>query len=270
MRSTLVAVLTIALPAELAAQDRPTSSDWSVNLGGAAVVAPRYPGSDEYRVLPFPMTQVTYNSRIFLGPSAGGPGGAIGVYAIRTTRVGLAAEAGISDSRPESRADALAGMADRDLVATAGASLTYRAGLLEGLVAVSRGLNDGAGFLGTTRVSVSRRLARTIATAGIGATFADARQMRRDFGVTESEASLRQALIDAGDDRLHRDDGIAYRPEGGLRQVGASASLMYLLSPRWSLIGFGGVDRLSDEAAASPLVRRREQFSGGLGLGYRL
>jgi outer membrane scaffolding protein for murein synthesis (MipA/OmpV family) len=30
------------------------------------------------------------------------------------------------------------------------------------------------------------------------------------------------------------------------------------------------VDRLSDEAADSPLVRRREQFMGGLGLGYRL
>jgi outer membrane scaffolding protein for murein synthesis (MipA/OmpV family) len=44
---------------------------------------------------------------------------------------------------------------------------------------------------------------------------------------------------------------------------------MYILSPRWALLGFGGVDRLSDEAAASPLVRRREQVTGGIGLGYR-
>jgi outer membrane scaffolding protein for murein synthesis (MipA/OmpV family) len=35
-------------------------------------------------------------------------------------------------------------------------------------------------------------------------------------------------------------------------------------------MGFAGVERLSNEAAASPLVRRREQFAGGLGLGFRL
>jgi len=45
---------------------------------------------------------------------------------------------------------------------------------------------------------------------------------------------------------------------------------MYPVSQRWSVIGFGGVDRLSDEAADSPLVRRREQFMGGVGLGFRL
>ncbi|MGH8572164.1 MAG: MipA/OmpV family protein [Gammaproteobacteria bacterium] len=36
------------------------------------------------------------------------------------------------------------------------------------------------------------------------------------------------------------------------------------------MVGFGGVDRLSDEATESPLVRRCEQYSGGIGLGYRL
>jgi outer membrane scaffolding protein for murein synthesis (MipA/OmpV family) len=44
----------------------------------------------------------------------------------------------------------------------------------------------------------------------------------------------------------------------------------YLFSQRWSLISFGGVDWLSDEATSSPLVRRREQFVGGIGLGWRL
>jgi outer membrane scaffolding protein for murein synthesis (MipA/OmpV family) len=45
---------------------------------------------------------------------------------------------------------------------------------------------------------------------------------------------------------------------------------VYVISPRWSLIGFGRIDRLSDEAVASPLVRRREQYSGGVGLGFRI
>lgn len=272
MRTTIIGLLTLTLAAELDAQEQPPPpSAWDVTLGAAAVVVPRYPGSDEYRVLPFPLTQVVYDNRVFLGPSAGGgAGGAVGVYAIRTPRLGVAAEVGIQDSRPASRADALAGTADRDVVATAGANVSYRTGMVEWSAGVTRGLNDGAGFLGTARVSISRRFARLIAGAGVGATLADARQMRRDFGVTELEASWRQALIANGDDRLEAEDGVAYRPGGGLHHVGASLSLTYLLSQRWSLVGFGGVDRLSDKASESPLVRRREQFSGGIGLGYRL
>jgi MipA family protein len=272
MRTTIIGLLTLTFAAELDAQDQqPPPSAWNATLGAAAVVVPRYPGSDEYRVLPFPLTQVVYDNRVYLGPSAGGgAGGAIGVYAIRTPRLGLAAEVGIQDSRPASRAGALVGTADRDVVATAGAGLSYRTGIVEWSAGATRGLNDGAGFLGTARVSISRRFARLIADAGLGATLADAKQMRRDFGVTELEASRRQALIANGDDRLEAEEGIAYRPDGGLHHVGASLSLTYLLSQRWSLVGFGGVDRLSDEASESPLVRRREQFSGGIGLGYRL
>jgi len=162
------------------------------------------------------------------------------------------------------------GTDDRDRVATVGATLGYRAGSAEARVAVSRGLNDDAGFLGSARVAFTRPFGRLVATAGVGATFADGRQMRREFGVSALEATRRQALIAAGDDRLDIDEGVAYRPDGGLRHVGASLSLMYPVSQRWSVIGFGGVDRLSNEAADSPLVRRREQFMGGLGLGYRL
>ncbi len=243
----------------------------AVTLGGAAVILPEYPGSDQYRVLPLPMTQGALGSHTsYLAPSTTGLGIALGAYALRTPRLSLAGEVGVHDNRPASRADALAGTDDRDRVATVGASLGYRAGPAEVRVGASRGLNDAVGFLGAARLAFTRPFGRLIATAGVGAAFADGRQMRREFGVTELEAGRRQALIAAGDDRLDPDEGLAYRPDGGLRHVGVSLSLMYTVSRRWSVIGFGGVDRLSDEAADSPLVRRREQFMGGVGLGYRL
>jgi outer membrane scaffolding protein for murein synthesis (MipA/OmpV family) len=269
MRIPLVAVLACILPLALAAQEPSRPAAWSGTLGAAVLIFPQYLGSDEYRVIPLPIPQVTFRDRIFVGPSTTGVGGGLGVYAIRSRRFDLAVEAGVQESRSESRADALAGTDDRDVGGTVGASASYRAGLLEAAVGVATGLNDKAGLLGTVRLSVSRPLGRVIATAGISAAFADARQMRRDFGVTEVEANRRQALIEAGDERLRPTDGSAYRPDAGLRQVGASVSLVYLLSARWSLVGFGGVDRLSDEAAASPLVRQRDQVAGGVGLGYR-
>jgi outer membrane scaffolding protein for murein synthesis (MipA/OmpV family) len=271
MRSTVIGVLALALSGELAAQGRPPSSGAAVTVGAAAVIVPEYPGSDQYRVLPFPMAQVAGGSHSsYLAPSTTGLGIALGAYALRTPRFSLAGEVGVQDSRPASRTDALAGTDDLDRVATVGASLGYRAGPAEARVGVSQGLNDGGGFLGSARFALTRPFGRLVATAGVGATFADGRQMRREFGVTELEASRRQALIDTGDDRLDPEDGLAYRPDGGLRHVGASLSLMYPVSQRWSVIGFGGVDRLSEEAADSPLVRRREQFMGGLGLGFRL
>jgi outer membrane scaffolding protein for murein synthesis (MipA/OmpV family) len=271
MRSTVIGVLALALSDELAAQQRPASSPPAATIGAAAVIVPEYPGSDQYRVLPFPMAQVALGSHSsYFAPSTTGLGIALGAYALRTPRLSLAGEVGVLDNRPASRADALAGTDDRDRVATVGASLGYRAGPAEARVGVSRGLNDAAGFLGTARLAFTRPFGRLIATAGVGATFADGRQMRREFGVTDLEASRRQELITAGDARLDPAEGLAYRPDGGLRHVGASLSLMYPVSQRWSVIGFGGVDRLSDEAADSPLVRRREQYMGGLGLGFRL
>ncbi len=269
MRIMLLAVLALALRTELRAQQPSSAPIWNLTAGAAGVVFPKYPGSDEYRVLPFPLVQASYRDRVYLGPSTTGLGFALGAYPVRTSRFGLAVELGGQDSRPASRADALAGLEDRDGVGTAGASLSYRHGAIEGAVGVVRGLNDGAGLLGSARISVSRMLGRVLVSAGTGVVVTDAKQLRREFGVTEAEASRRRALIAAGDDRLDPDEGVAYRPEGGLRHVGASLSLMYLLGPRWSLIGFGGVERLGDEAAASPLVRRREQVSGGAGLGYR-
>jgi hypothetical protein len=116
-------------------------------------------------------------------------------------------------------------MDDRDRVATVGGTLSYRAGPLQGSAGVTRGLNDRAGTLGTARIAVAIPFRRLIAIAGTSATYADAKQMRRDFGVSEIEASRRQTLIDGGDDRLEGNDGFAYRPDGGLRQIGGSLTL---------------------------------------------
>jgi len=271
MRTAIaVVLLSFAAGTELPAQQSPRASAWEVTLGGGAVVTPSYPGAEEHQVFPFPMTQVTYRNRVFLGQSTTGNGLGLGAYAVRTSAIAVAAEVGFLQNRPASRADALAGMENRDFVATASGSVTYTLGGLEGGLSVTQGMNDGAGLLGSARLSFTQGLgSRIIATAGVGATFANARQMRWDFGVTRAEASRRQALIAAGDDRLEADEGNAYEPTGGLRHLGASLSLVYLVSSHWALLGFGGVDRLSDEAAASPLVRRREQLTGGIGLGYR-
>ena len=64
-------------------------------------------------------------------------------------------------------------MEDRHLVATAGVSLSYRSGPFEGIVAVSQGLNDGAGLIQTTRVVYYRPVGKVILGAAAGAALAN-------------------------------------------------------------------------------------------------
>jgi len=271
MRTAITAVLiTLSAGTTLQAQQSPATPTWEITLGAGALVTPSYPGSEEHRVYPLPLTQITWRNRVYLGQGTAGTGPALGAYAVRTSHLGIAAEVGFQQDRPSSRADALAGMENRDFVGTAGVSVSYTLFGIELGLSGTRGMNDGAGMLGTERLGYTLPLgSRVIASAGAGATYADARQMRWDFGVTDPEATRRQALIAAGDDRLESDEGVAYRPKAGLRNVSASLSLMYLVTRHWAVVGFGGVDRLSDAAAKSPLVRQRDQVTGGFGVGYR-
>jgi MipA family protein len=278
MRIGFCIALVLAVPVRLLAQEpvageaqdsQFTPPDWTVNVGVAALTFPRYPGADEYRVVPFPLVNASFRDRAYLGPSSTGIGFALGAYPIRTPKVSLAVELGGQDSRPASRGDALAGMKDLDFVATAGVSLSYRTGFFEGIVAVSQGVNDGAGLIQTTRIVYTRPYGKLLLSAAAGAALANGKQMRREFGITEAEAARRQSLIDGGDGRLEPADGVAYQPDGGLRHLGGAISLIYPVATRWSMIGFAGMEWLANEAAQSPLVRQREQFLGGLGMGYR-
>lgn len=271
MRTIVAAVTTVALSSDLGAQGSPSNSGSTVTVGAAVAVSPRYPGSDDHRLRPYPMLEWALGTRrVTAGPRPGGDGGTVSALVTGTSGIGFAAELGFLDDRPESRADALAGMDDRGRVATIGGMLSYRAGPLQASAGATRGLNDGAGTLGMARLAVVLPFGRLILIPGVSATFADVKQMRRDFGVSEIEAVRRQHLIDGGDGRLKDDEGFAYRPDGGLRQVGGSLALMHVVSPRWAFVGFGGAERLSDEAAESPLVRERQQYSGGVGLRWRL
>jgi MipA family protein len=278
MRNRSTIILALAVPLRLVAQEpaagetqnsQYAAPDWNVNAGVMAFTYPRYPGSDEYRVVPFPLVNASFHDRVYLGPSTTGIGFALGAYPIHTSHVRLAVELGGQDSRPASRADALAGMEDRDAVATAGVSLSYRTGPWEGILALSQGVNDGAGLIQTTRLVYSRFLGKFMVSAAVGAALANGKQMRREFGISDAEATRRQALIDAGDGRLESDDAQPYQPDGGLRHLGTGISLIYPVSPRWSLVGLAGMEWLGDQAAESGLVRRREQFAGGAGVGYR-
>lgn len=271
VRTTLSLLLLGFAPVAAEAQEPQRPRHWDVTVGAVTLVMPEYAGADEYRILPIPIAKISYRERVYLGPSNSGLGFGVGINFFKLGALTASAEATVLDSRSADRADALAGMRDQKMAFGAGLGLAWRQGGWTIGVGAAHGLNDGAGAIATGSIGYTKMFGRTlILTTSANVTGANAKQMRREFGVTEAEAARRQQLIDDGDDRLNADEGGAYRPGTSLRSVGPSLTAIVLLSPRWSLIGFGGADYLIGDAADSPLVRRRTSLSGGVGLGFRL
>ena len=253
--------------ADPAAPREPAAPTFRLTLGAGVFAAPKYLGSDETRVFPFPIVALDYKNRVFLGPSPNSVGAGIGVNLIRSRRVTLSVGLGGSEPRPEDRADALAGMDDRRLGFAAVTGLNYQLGPLSAGVAFSAGLRDNAGLTGMGNLGVTLPVTpRMFFNLGGNITLANRDAMFFDFGITPAEAQRRTDLIAGGDSRLRPGDGVAYSPDGGVRDMGATSTLTYMLSPRWSLFGYGGVTRLSDEAARSSLVRRRTAWATGAGI----
>lgn len=67
---------------------------------------------------------------------------------------------------------------------------------------------------------------------------------------------------------------VPYAPGSGIVSVGGLAYAKYRMAPRWQLHAYGSYNRLTSDAADSPIVRSsfgsRDQFGVGLGVSYDL
>lgn len=89
--------------------------------------------------------------------------------------------------------------------------------------------------------------------------------------VTYSSGKYQRAYFGVPVDSVASSGLPAFRPSSGIQAVGAGASFLKQLTPRWGIMSYAKYDRLVDDAADSPVVRRygsRDQVSGGLALTY--
>ena len=270
--SVSLAVVSLAVAAGAAGAQEPGAAgapSWTGLVGVGVGAMPKYVGSDEYRVLPLPIVQLEYRGRFYLGGSQSGTGAGIGAYVVRTPSLSVDVGLSGSESRPESRGDALAGMGKRSASSFASAGAAYRRGIVMATAGLSVGLGKDEGSIGTLGLGSELPIARRwIAGVSTGVSFADARNMAFDFGVTNAQSAARQALHDAGDPRLDGIDVAAYSPDAGLKEARGAASLAYLLTDRSRVMLFAQGTRLSSEAARSPLVRSRTGVVSGVALAY--
>jgi outer membrane scaffolding protein for murein synthesis (MipA/OmpV family) len=121
------------------------------------------------------------------------------------------------------------------------------------------GVTGHYGWVGDVGVDLVYRGRRWDASLGPRLGWGDHRYMQTYFGVTPLEA--------ARSPRIHE----VYSPSAGQRYTGLESAIGYRIGRRWEVIADFGYQRLADDAAASPIVRKAgmaDQYASSIGFTY--
>lgn len=220
-----------------------------LTLGGGAILAPRYEGSDEFRTRPVPFVSLSFGESIVVDPTG------LQFTVFRDENLSFRLRAGYAPGRKEKDSDDLDGLGDIDAGAVIGGTASYQLGRVELYGTLEKTIGGAEGLQATLGSAVTHREGRFLFSAGGSATWADGTYMDAFFGVTPAQ-SARSGLS-------------AYDPEAGLKRVDAEAFVTYLPSDHWIARAKVGVGYLLGDAADSPVVREEFQPSMLLMLGYR-
>lgn len=251
-------------------QQGPPKPGWSFRAGAMVMTMPATPGADTQRNMLLPVLGAEYDGRYYFGSSRISVGAGLGVHAFKGTSFTWDLGLGFAERRVESRADVLAGMGDRPSALWVGTALKYRIGPLNVGLTLATGTRSEAGSRGTLELAYRKRIGeRWFAGISTSAVFGNAENLAYDFGVTEEQAARRQRLLASGDTRLKPGEDIAYTPGSSLREL--QAGLFTGFSPNRSLRYFLMLrgTQLKGDAASSPLVRKTDTFTAGIGFMYQ-
>lgn len=253
----------------LAAQDS-ARSGWNNTLGIAWTQGPKYPGSEERDSGIAPFGTIDYKGLVGLGGSRGVDGFGLYVRPYRTEKLTLGLLAVQSDRRKEDDAKALAGMGDRRSCLYVGVEASLQLGLLRTSAELLKGGRDGAGWMGALEVGSSIPLGgRVELGATLTGIWGDANHQAWEFGITPAQAAERARLIGAGNTYLNGRDARPYRPSSGLGQVKTGVSLGWQVTEHWMANASVTYLQLVNEAADSPLTRKKDQMSTSAAVMYK-
>jgi outer membrane protein len=253
-----------------AAPEEATPSNWQIRVGAGAVYAPAFVGSDHYQLRAGPDLEVRYKDRFYFSVIDG-----VGVDVIKTDSLRVGPLVKFQQKRRESgkntfvvaggRSDELRGLGSVSATAEAGGYVQYDVGGLSARAEVRKGIGGHDGIV----ADVSARFAvpipvpainarPVIVAVGPRATIVDDKYNASYFGI-DANQSARSGLR-------------TFNAKGGLLSYGVGSAVIIPLSDHLSGAILSGYDRISGDAAKSPLVRdrgSRNQATLGLGLSYR-
>lgn len=230
-----------AIPA--IAGDKPAGIEFE--LGGGGSVAPRYEGSSNYFLSPYPtfrLKRLTLSNGFQIG---GGDGMGLSFYPSFNFR----------GARKAADTPALTGLTDVKAAVELGLGAAYATQGFKVSGEVRRGVTGHEGYVGEFGADMSFHPAeRLTVSAGPRFSFADAKYMDSYFSVSAAEAGASGLpQFDAGP---------------GFKTVGAELSARYEVDANWALESSARYDRLVGDAANSPItgIGSKNQFGFRLGV----
>lgn len=226
--------------------------DWKFELGGGAMFGPKYEGSDNYTVMPFPNASIEYKNGLFF--ANGGDG--IGSYPLQGENYKVGASIGSAMGRSEDDdKDNLRGMGEIDTGVVGNLMGEYDIGPLKLSGKLTKS-NDDYGMTAEadlgTMFPVTEKL---MVIWKIGAKWADEDQMNTYFGVSPTQSAH---------------SGYArYHAESGFKSVGVTVGAFYNITEHWDAMLMVNGDQLIGDAADSPITKQEFQPMALLGVSYQ-
>lgn len=228
-----------------------------LQAGGMAVVAPKYEGAKDYRVVGFP----------FVAPGGTSSNGFVQFKGPDDLRFRVLSGGGFEAgplvgwrfSRDEDDAARLVGLGDVDGSVVVGGFAAYSMGALRLFTSYHHGVtgDDDTGALLRFGSEARTMIGGIPIQATVGANWADDSYMDAYFSVSPQQSARSAAGLRS------------YDAEAGIKNVYLGLSTDVPLTERWTLKLMGQYAHLVGDAADSPIVESESQFTGGAGLTYR-
>lgn len=250
--SALVAASGLAMAQDFYRRVTPPTVAGGGVVGLAVLAGRQYQGSDASRVRVLPSLEYQWANGFFAGAQNG-----IGYNASSLPFMAYGARLTADFGRDENRNAALRGLGDVKARPALGVffnvsparALSLSSSLRYGSGNDREGLLVDLGASWGTALSPSLRLGASVATS-----WANANHQQSYFGVDAAQSA--------------RSGYARFTPGAGLKEVRLGTSLVYRVSPAWSLVGSVNYSELLGDARQSPIVREKAGVSGVLALGY--
>jgi MipA family protein len=234
---------------------------FGIVAGGYAFISPVYEGSDEYRVVGFPIVYPRFYGD---GPGLGDRFTLRGLDDVRFAVIQhqgfeFGPLAGYTFGRDQDDADLINGIGDVDggLIVGGYAGYKFEPFFIDAAFATQVTGQDDAGYQIKVAAGVDHTITdRLDMTATLSTAYASDDYMDTYFSVTPAQAAASVA-------------GLApYDADGGFKNVAVDLAFDYRLTERATFTGSVGYSRLIGDAADSSITASENQFRGGVGLTY--
>jgi outer membrane protein len=216
-------------------------SAWIVTLGGSVEYGPSYPGSEHLSVSAMPSFDIRR-----LGEPAGysAPDDNIDYTIVDFHGLELGPVVGIRDGRSTSDDQRLHGLAKIEWGLDAGGFAQYWP--IEDRLRVRgearQALRAGDGLVADISLDWFQPIGNNLVlSAGPRLSLANDAFMRRNFGISQRESASNGVLP-------------PFDAHGGVKAVGITLAATYTISPAWSVQVYDRYDRLTADAATSPIT----------------